>query len=259
MGEKNQLRDACEYALLSPGKRLRPQLVLMVAEAIGKKNNVMPVALGVECFHAASLIADDLPCMDNDDVRRNRPSLHKAFGESVAILASYALIAEGYGSIYRNHRLHPEVEAMVCLEAATRCAGMNGATNGQFLDLYPPDRSLETIQKVMFQKTATLFEISFLFGWVFGGGRPESLPEVRKCAYHLGMAFQIADDLADEGQDEFSLLHVLGKEKAICLLQEEIASFIELLKSLKLWNGSFQQVVQTLASTSGFLAAANFA
>src|SRR5512146_3527868 len=101
MGEKNVLRDACEYALIHGGKRLRPLIVMMTADALGRGLDVMPAALSVEFFHTASLIADDLPCMDNDDFRRNVPSLHKAFGESVAILASYTLIAEGYGALHR--------------------------------------------------------------------------------------------------------------------------------------------------------------
>lgn len=247
MGEKGPLRDACEYALLSPGKRLRPLLVLLVADAIGKGRDVMAAAAGVECFHAASLIADDLPCMDNDDFRRDRPSLHKAFGEDAAILASYALIAEGYGSIYRNHRLHPEADAMLCLEAATRCAGMNGATGGQYLDLHPMARDEETLRKVMYQKTGTLFEISFLFGWIFGGGDAARILEVQRCAAHLGWAFQIRDDLLDAGKEEFSIVSLYGKEKASSLLKEEIASFAALLQSLGIYSGPMQKIVYTLA------------
>jgi geranylgeranyl diphosphate synthase type II len=247
MGEKNSLRDACEYALLNGGKRLRPILVLMIADALGNGLDVMPAALSVEFFHTASLIADDLPCMDNDDMRRNRPSLHKEFGESVAILASYALIAEGYGGVSRNGRMNPQADAIACLEAATRCAGINGATNGQFLDLYPPDSSLETIKKIIFQKTVTLFEISFVFGWIFGGGDAARLDQVRKCAYHLGMAFQIGDDLLDDVQDAIqespiNISSACGKKRAAELFEEEMASFVICLKDLGLWNSSFQDV-----------------
>src|SRR5579864_1711145 len=102
MGEPSRLLQACQYALFSGGKRLRPILVLMVARALGNGLDAMPVALSVEFFHTASLIADDLPCMDNDDERRGRPSLHRAFEESVALLASYTLIASGYEGIYKN-------------------------------------------------------------------------------------------------------------------------------------------------------------
>lgn len=247
MGEKNELRDGCEYALLNGGKRLRPILVLMIAEALGEQD-VMPAAMSVELFHTASLIADDLPCMDNDDLRRNRPSLHKAYGESIAILASYALIAEGYGGIHRNSRLNPSADANVCLEAATRCAGLSGATGGQYLDLYPPDSSLETIKKILFLKTGTLFEICFVFGWVFGGGALTHLPQVRRCAYHLGLAFQIGDDLLDDAQDAASMniAAVCGREEAFRLFEEEMIAFTTCLKELNLWTEPFQQVVQWL-------------
>ncbi|HSX10364.1 MAG TPA: polyprenyl synthetase family protein [Chlamydiales bacterium] len=249
LGEKNGLRDACEYALMNGGKRLRPILVLMIGEALGKGLDVMPVALSVEFFHTASLIADDLPCMDNDDVRRNRPSLHKAVGESVAILASYALIAEGYGGIYRNGSV--KNATVLCLEAATRCAGIRGATNGQFLDLYPPSASLESIQKIIYQKTVTLFEISFVFGWLFGGGEEEKLKQVQMCAYHLGMAFQIADDLLDNLQDAeqesaINIVAACGREKALALFEAEMFAFTASLKELGLWTEPFQEVVEWL-------------
>lgn len=248
MGEKNGLRNACEYALLNGGKRLRPILVLMIGDALGRGFDVMPAALSVEFFHTASLIADDLPCMDNDDMRRNRPSLHKAAGESVAILASYALIAEGYGGIYRNSLKNRAADVALCLEAATRCAGINGATNGQFLDLYPPDAKLETVKKIIFQKTGTLFEISFVFGWIFGGGKREDLPKVRKCAYHLGMAFQMADDVLDAGQPSpINMVAACGLDETIRLLEEELNAFTACLKELNLWTGDFQEVASWLS------------
>jgi len=96
MGDKTALRDACEYALKSGGKRLRPLFVLMISDALGNGLDAIQAALSVEFFHTSSLIADDLPCMDNDDERRSRPSLHRAFEESVALLASYTFIASGY-------------------------------------------------------------------------------------------------------------------------------------------------------------------
>lgn len=257
-GEKTVLRDACEYALISSGKRLRPLLVMMTADALSNCLDVLPAALSVEFFHTASLIADDLPCMDNDDTRRNRPSLHKAFGEATAILASYTLIAEGYGGIHlngermrENHRFAEQANAasLACLAAATRCAGIQGATNGQFLDLFPPDLTWETIQKVILQKTVTLFEIAFYFGWLFGGGSKERLEDLRAAAFHLGMAFQIADDLDDSGQDEGSGLNIatlLGKEKAISLFEQEIASFKNSLEGLGLWTAPFQELYEYL-------------
>jgi len=256
-GEKSVLRDACEYALLCGGKRLRPMIVLMIGDALGHGLDVLPAALGVECFHTASLIADDLPCMDNDAFRRSRPSLHKAFGEAAAILASYTLIAEGYGSIHANgermkenprFRERAAEASSLCLAAATRCAGIQGATSGQFLDLFPPDLGWETIRKVIVQKTVTLFEISFIFGWMFGGGNPSALEDLRKAAYHLGMAFQIADDLDDDGQAVgINTAQALGREKAISLFEEEIACLRGALEGLGLWTPPFQELYDVLS------------
>ena len=255
MGEKSALRDACEYALTNGGKRLRPMIVLMIADALNLGLDAMAASLSVEYFHTASLIADDLPCMDNDDERRSRPSLHKVFDESVALLASYTLISAGYEAIYRNGRelkkhsqfaLQSDAVTVLGLEAVTRCAGILGATNGQFLDLYPPDQTLETIQKIIYQKTVTLFQISFSLGWLFGGGDPSRLPQVERCAAHMGMAFQIADDLQDDLQDteqesKINIATVCGPAKALELFDEEMALLETDLQELGLWTAPFQQ------------------
>lgn len=259
LGQPCTLRDACTYSLNSGGKRLRPILVLMIADSLGKKRDVMQAALSVEFFHTASLIADDLPCMDNDDFRRNKPSLHKAFGESIALLASYTLIAAGYGGIYETSRTlkarFPEQTAEInaiavrCLEIVTDCAGLKGATSGQFLDLFPPDASYETLRTITLQKTATLFEISFVLGWLFGGGDASRLHEVQQCAHHLGLSFQIADDLIDLEQDDSpkNLACALGAEVARQLFEQEFSSFIASLQRLGLWSESFQQLSSLLA------------
>lgn len=259
MGDQTLLRDACNYALTNGGKRLRPFLVLMIAEALGSCN-AMPAALSVEFFHTASLIADDLPSMDNDSMRRGIPALHIAFEESTALLASYTLIAAGYGGIYENGKImrgnplfaaSADARAMECLEAATRCAGIQGATQGQFLDLFPPNLSVETIRDIIYKKTVTLFEISFLFGWIFGGGDLQKIPLLKMCAYHLGLAFQIADDLEDIIQDAaigkgVNMVSALGKEKAISCFEEEIASLEQTMKALHLWTQPFQELVDRL-------------
>ncbi|HEY4255143.1 MAG TPA: polyprenyl synthetase family protein, partial [Chlamydiales bacterium] len=256
-GEKTALRDACEYALMSGGKRIRPALVLMIAEALGHQLDAAPAALSVEFFHTASLIADDLPCMDNDDARRARPSLHRAFPEGVALLASYTLIASGYEGIYRNGQLMKsnvhfrsiaDRATILSLEIATRCAGIHGATNGQFLDLFPSDQTLSTVQKIITQKTVTLFQISFVLGWLFGGGNAERLDEVEQVASHLGMAFQIGDDIQDMGQDgtEMNLASMLGQEKALLMFHSEMDLFEKGLKRLSLWNGEFAGAVEQL-------------
>lgn len=100
--EESALKNAIYFALTNGGKRLRPLIVDLVAKALNKNQNVEASLLSIEFFHTASLIADDLPCMDNDDLRREKPSLHKQFGEATALLASYGLITKGFEKIYEN-------------------------------------------------------------------------------------------------------------------------------------------------------------
>lgn len=251
MGEKSALRDACAYSLDLGGKRLRPLIVLMTAESLGQGFDCIDVALSVEYFHTASLIADDLPCMDNDDMRRNRPSLHKAFGEDIALLASYTLIAAGYGGIHQNAKRmgnHPHIPqaVLLSLEAATRCAGLQGATLGQFYDLYPPNGSWEMLKRIIYLKTVTLFEISFFFGWLFGGGDPKKLPALKECAYHLGLSFQISDDLQDNETE--------NREFALKNFEKSMGKLKGALSEVGLWTAPFQELFTQLLSRGNLFA-----
>jgi len=257
-GKKTILKDACEYALLNGGKRFRPAIVLMVSKAIGKGHDVSQAALAVEYFHTASLIADDLPCMDNDDERRNRPSLHKAFDEATALLASYALISAGYRSIYQSASLNSSegssVLCTVALENATKNTGILGATGGQFLDLFPPDNSVSTLMEILDKKTVTLFEIAFVFGWLFGGGDLKHLDKVKQAAYHWGMAFQIADDLGDALEDReqqrVNLANALGVEETMSTFNQQINLLSNLLKELHLDSDDFCGMIAFLVKAA---------
>jgi geranylgeranyl diphosphate synthase type II len=261
LGEKTKLRDACEYALKSGGKRFRPLLVLLVAEALGNNLSVLDAALSVEFFHTASLIVDDLPCMDNEDERRSQPTVHKIYGESIALLSSYALICGAFEKIHANTAKMREAGApfsqtadaagIIALEHATRCAGIHGATSGQFYDIFPPSLSLETLRQVIYKKTVTLFEVSFVFGWLFGGGDSYRIEQVKKSAYHFGMAFQIADDLEDLAQDEknqreINLAKHIGKERALAVFEEELKIFKITLMELGLDTPSFKKMCDML-------------
>ena len=160
-GVKTHLRDACEYALLNGGKRIRPLIVFITAQALNKNSDVFDAALSVEYFHTASLIADDLPCMDNDDFRRDKPALHKVFGEATALLASYALITAAFEKVYESAKAHTELCPLALYEAS-KAAGIHGATGGQYFDLYSKELSLENIKTIIEKKTVRLFEIAFL-------------------------------------------------------------------------------------------------
>lgn len=238
-GPKTPLRDACEYSLLNGGKRLRPAIVFMIAKALGHNRDVTYPALSTEYFHTASLIADDLPCMDNDDERRNKPSLHKVYGEATALLASYTLLAAGYAALAKGAEKIPHGDS-ICVKALEITAFNAGiATGGQYLDIYPPDLNLETLREVIHKKTVTLFELAFAFGWLYGGGNEEKLPLVKKAASHYGIAFQIADDIGDVEQDllnqrKINVAGTLGVEFAQKLMHTEAALFKETLQELKL-------------------------
>jgi len=261
MGPDSRLKEACAYSLLNGGKRYRPAVVLMIAKAIGKGYNAMDAALGVEFFHTASLIADDLPCMDNDDFRRECPSLHKHFDEATALLASYTLIAEGYRSIGKNaERLKLSGEetpsywdrvGLIALENTSFNGGLEGITAGQYEDIYPNDLELSTLLEAIRKKTVTLFEISFVQGWLFGGGEISLLEPIKRAAYHLGMAFQISDDFGDTDQDKanerkVNLPNVVGREKAEEMFHVELSSYLKILEQLRIEHAELSMLGKLL-------------
>jgi len=261
-GEQGKLRDACEYALLNGGRRIRPSIVYMVADALGRDADVSFAALGAEYIHTASLIADDLPCMDDDDERRSKPAVHKVFGEAVALLASYALIAAGNScipscvyTIKQGPKAITNVDCnllgILALENAAANTGVLGTTGGQFLDIFPPDLSLLTLREAIHKKTVSLFEVSFVFGWLFGGGDPEKLVQVKQCASHFGMAFQIADDLDDVEQDakngrKVNLAGVFGVEAALQMFHEELQGYVKMLNVLDIQSEDLMNLANCL-------------
>lgn len=245
LGPKTELRDAIEYAVTNGGKRFRPAIVSIVAKAVGKNLDVTESALAVEFFHTASLIADDLPCMDDDDERRNRPSLHVAYNEATALLASYALIAAGYERIRLNGQRLKEANVdnadracLLAIENASYNTGIFGACGGQYLDLYSKDRTELALLEAIDKKTGTLFEISFVFGWLFGGGESDQLAGVKKAARHFGRVFQICDDFLDSEEDalkgSMSFPALVGIERASELFHHELCELKMELKKLHL-------------------------
>ena len=237
-GPKSVLRDAVEYALKNGGKRFRPAIVYMVAKALGKEGEALDhAALAIEYFHTASLIADDLPCMDDDALRRDVPTLHKVYNESTAILATYALIAAGYDQIrLAAQKLGNSDVCLLAIENASLNTGILGAAGGQYADLYPSALTEDEVLAVMDKKTGTLFEISFVFGWLFGGGDLTSLSTIKGAALSFGRAFQISDDFLDYEQDlgGVNFPAVAGFEKAFSLLQTELSHYYASLKKLKI-------------------------
>jgi geranylgeranyl diphosphate synthase type II len=261
-GSKSKLRDAVHYALLNGGKRFRPAIVLMIANQLGNEQEATQAALAIEYFHTASLIADDLPCMDNDDERRGKASTHCVFGEDVALLATYALISAGYQAIQTNvaqlRAQNPDQAAswdrvgMIAMECASINTGIHGATGGQYLDTCAPVEELD-LEMIMEKKTVTLFDISFVFGWLFGGGDVTKVDAVKSLARHFGLAFQIADDLDDLEQDReqgagknYALVH--GVDQALAQFKAEVTAFEAGAKELNLYSKQVAGLVIFLQS-----------
>ncbi len=254
----NTLERAMRYALLSGGKRVRPMITLMVAEGLGFDLNVMPSALAVEFSHTASIIADDLPCMDDEKNRRGRSCVHIEFDQATAILASYGLITAAYGKIAENGRELYKVKgdgAFTVLEntisLSSKASGCSGATLGQQLDLFEKPDSIEALENLIYLKTITFFEMAMIFGWMFGGGELTHINEVRESAYHLGMAFQVRDDLLDFAEDEArgctsNFAVMLGREEAIFRFYKETEAFRDKATTLRIMSAPFNALLEIL-------------
>jgi len=208
-----QLREAIRYSLLAPGKRLRPMLVLLAAEACGgDPASAMPAACAVEMIHAYSLVHDDLPAMDDDDLRRGRPTCHKAFGEAVAILAGDALLTLAFEVLARDVQ-PPEVAAECCALLA-HAAGATALVGGQADDLAGQfsDGGLEALEAIHRRKTGAMLLVSLQLGARIAGADRQQLAALTTYGQCLGLAFQITDDLLDVRGDAQAMGKRAGKD-----------------------------------------------
>jgi geranylgeranyl diphosphate synthase type II len=216
----SHLAEAIRYALLGPGKRLRPQLVLMAAEACGGSiEDALPAACAVELIHAYSLVHDDLPAMDDDDLRRGRPTCHKRFGEAVAILVGDALLARAFGILAGEIR--PPQTAAQCCGVLAHAAGATALVGGQAADLLcpepgtisPQDR-LEQLESIHRRKTGALFVASLELGGMVAGASENQLEPLRRYGQKVGLAFQITDDLLDVAGSQLAVGKRVAKDLA---------------------------------------------
>jgi geranylgeranyl diphosphate synthase type II len=210
----SQLAEAIRYSLLAPGKRLRPRLVLLAAEACGGKIEMaLPAAVAVEMIHAYSLVHDDLPAMDDDDLRRGRPTCHRQFDEATAILVGDALQARAF-EILATQIVPPELAARCCAELG-RAAGATALVGGQADDLAAEFRhiGLARLQSIHRRKTGALFRASLQLGGIAAGATTEQLQSLAQFGEHLGHAFQIVDDLLDVNGEENNVGKRLGKDR----------------------------------------------
>ena len=195
---QQKLFDAMRYSLLAGGKRLRPIVVFDFCRMCGGIwEAAAPFAAAVEMIHTYSLIHDDLPCMDDDDFRRGRPTNHKVYGEATAVLAGDALLTAAFSFVVKAP-LSSECR-LQAVEILSKCAGELGMVGGQVLDMSSEDRSCseQEILDIQSRKTGALIRASCLLGVLAGNGTEEQLRAAADFADNLGLAFQVRDDMLD--------------------------------------------------------------
>lgn len=211
-----RIHEAMRYSLQAGGKRLRPVLVLAACELTERDAyDSVPAAVAVECIHTYSLIHDDLPCMDNDDLRRGRPTAHKQFDEATALLAGDALLTHAFLLLANGYAANAELAAALIRELAY-AAGSERLIGGQMEDLLAEKKANPTPDELEFihlNKTAAMIEASLVMGGLCGRMIPgPELELLRLVGRELGLAFQIVDDVLDATADSATLGKTAGKD-----------------------------------------------
>jgi farnesyl diphosphate synthase len=216
-----RLLAAMRYAALGGGKRFRPFLVVESAALFGvPQARALPAAIAIECLHCYSLVHDDLPALDDDDLRRGRASAHRQFDEATAILAGDALLTLAFDILAREET-HPDPSVRVALAAGlARAAGIGGMAGGQMLDLEAEGRfgqgglpSIDGIERLQSMKTGALIAFACDAGAILGGADDKSRAALARYARALGLAFQVADDLLDATAAAETIGKATGKDK----------------------------------------------
>lgn len=246
-----QLEEAMNYALLAPGKRLRPFLLFAVVATLDSTvdmKQVYPVAAALEMIHTYSLIHDDLPAMDDDDLRRGRPAVHKKFSEATAILAGDALLTEAFQQIAVANIPPQQAMDLTCLLAST--AGYQGMVGGQQADMNAEEQrvSLEELQSIHLRKTGELLKFACTAGGILTDGSDQTKAYLSELGLRLGLAYQIRDDILDitSSQDELgkpagsdvaanksTYPSLLGLEQARKLFEQELQNCRDMLLKIK--------------------------
>lgn len=270
------LREAMQLSLKG-GKRLRPMISLNIASALDCPYDIDKIAIVSELIHTASLIIDDLPCMDNDTIRRGNPTIHHKYGETRAQILTmfmfskvYHLLHKGFKELHdaglsdADHRRH------IVFTTLSHNLGILGAPMGQYLDTCgttsltsstsstssPPTEEV-WYRDLIHKKTSTLFEIAFILGYVSGGGELKHLDHLRQCAHSFGIAFQISDDFQDTAKDASrpfcpNFVNHLGKTRALEVFYECMNQCDTLLDKIGIhteWFKELQDVLRTRVRT----------
>ena len=238
------LHAAMRHLLFPGGKRLRPALAFAAAEAVGAPpERALPAAAAVELVHTYSLVHDDLPCMDDDDERRGRPTVHVVFGEANAVLAGDALLTAAFECLLGGEGGSEAEQRLAAARDLAVAAGSLGLVGGQVDDLVfdPTDTELARIESVHARKSAALIAASIVCGARLGGAEEARVQRFARCGELAGIAFQIADDVLDAGEDDpCSLVRAIGVEasqqRAELLLEQSLAlleNFGEVAEALR--------------------------
>ena len=259
-----EIYEAMSYSINSGGKRVRPLFALYTAEGFGLEvNKVVPYAAAVECIHSYSLIHDDLPCIDNDALRRGKPTNHMVFGEAMALLAGDGLLNLAYEIMVDACCNNFCEESVLAMREVANFAGITGMIGGQVVDIIYEDKEADANALLYIQKnkTAALIKAAVSAGAILSGATKEQVAKVKEAAEYFGIAFQIKDDILDIkgttevlgkqiGSDEKNakLTHVslYGMERAEADYEDYYAKTLSIIKELDLKTDSLLEYVKKL-------------
>lgn len=211
-----KIHDSMRYSLLAGGKRVRPMLCIAACELVGGHQAMaLPAACAVEMIHTMSLMHDDLPCMDNDDLRRGKPTNHKVYGENVAVLAGDALLSFAFEHLATGTKGVSPDRVVAAVSELARCIGAEGLVAGQVVDICSEGMSevgVEHLEFIHLHKTAALLEGSVVVGAILGGGNEDEVERLRKFATCIGLLFQVVDDILDVTKSSQELGKTAGKD-----------------------------------------------
>lgn len=224
---ESKLFEAASYSLFSGGKRLRPLLVYATVDTLkGNIDEALDVAAAIEMIHTYSLIHDDLPCMDNDDFRRNKPSLHKAFDEATALLTGDLLLTFAFETIVKAKNLS-ETKKVSLISLISKNCGIEGMIGGQYIDIHSEGKSIDwdLLKKMHIKKTSSLIISSVVAGGIVAKANEKEITALKNFGEHIGLAFQIVDDIldispkektpiSDKKNKKLTAVSVLGLKKA---------------------------------------------
>ncbi|GAB6170318.1 polyprenyl synthetase family protein [Clostridium carnis] len=255
--------DAASYSLNIGGKRIRPILLLLTHNLYKESyNKVIEVAAAIEMIHTYSLIHDDLPCMDNDDLRRGMPTNHKKFGENIAVLAGDALLNEAMSLMMKYSLKHGELALMASSEIA-ECAGMEGMIGGQVVDIINEGKlvSQEELIYMHSKKTGELIRASIIAGAILGEAPKDDINILNEFGKKLGLAFQIKDDIldivgdinklgkntkSDENNNKSNFISIFGIDYCEAKCKQLSEECIKLLESLSIDAGELKKLTLEL-------------